>query len=138
MNAKMETDWVGRGKRNTVNLAIWTSAWVLTKAVVSFGPKLIWDFNDTISLIGIIINTAIGIGMINANRIFLNNLDELQKRIQLEAMGITLGLGVVGGLSYSMLDVSNVIQSDAEISILVMGLAICYLVSVGIGQLRYK
>ena len=53
-------------------------------------------------------------------------------------MGIALGVGVVGGLSYSLLDQSNVITQDAEIGFLVMLISLTYMIGTLIGQKRYK
>ena len=53
-------------------------------------------------------------------------------------MGLALGVGVVGGLSYSLLDTTNVISHNAEISFLVILISLTYLISVLIGLKRYK
>jgi len=124
-------------KQATKSLAIWTILWVLSLALSIFGSKLIWQENIVLSILVISINTVIGIKMIYANVKHLSAQDELQKKIQLDAMGIALGAGVVGGLSYSSLDVTNVISSDAEISFLVMLISISYLVALLIGKQRY-
>ena len=68
----------------------------------------------------------------------LQELDELMKKIQLEAMGITLGIGVVGGLSFSLLDITNIILFDAEISHLILFMGAVYLTSLWINYKRYK
>lgn len=122
----------------TKKLALWTFLWVVTMAVATFGPKFIWNENVVISAVAIFINTAIGGMMIWANIKHLGVLDELQKKIQLEAMGIALGVGIVGGLSYSTTDVANVIQTDAEIGFLVMLISFAYMVSLFIGKRRYS
>jgi len=131
-------DWSTRVKMSTKNLAIWTMAWVLSMALATFGPKFIWEGNDALTVIGILLNALLGAGMIYANIKHMNSLDDLQKKIQLEAMGLALGVGIVGGLSYSLLATTNVIQQDAEISFLVMLIGITYLASVIIGQRKYK
>ncbi|MCF4100080.1 hypothetical protein L1I30_00230 [Gillisia sp. M10.2A] len=125
-------------QKKTLNLAAWTLAWVLTMALASFGPKFLWDSNSTLSILAIILNLAIGIGMILANKRHLNSLDELQRKIQLEAMAISLGAAVVFGLSYSLLDTTNVITYDAEISHLVILIGITYLGGILIGNSRYQ
>jgi hypothetical protein len=84
------------------------------------------------------LNLSFGIGVIVANRNHINGLDELDKKITFDAMAIALGVGVIGGLSYSILDTTNLIQTDAEISFLVMLTAITYLVAMVVGKLRYK
>ena len=133
-----EEKWCDNTRKTTVNLAYWTGAWVLTMALVTFGPKFIWNENNTITIIGILVNLAIGIGVIFANKRHLNSLDELQRKIQLEAMAISLGVAVIFGLSYSMLDISNLITYDAEISHLVILIGLTYLGGTVIGNLRYR
>jgi hypothetical protein len=120
-------------------LAAWTLSWLLTVALATFGPLLIWGTDQKIySLLAILLSAGVGVGMLLANRKYLQSLDELQRRIQLEAMGVTLGVALVGGISYSMLDIVDLIPFDAEISFLVMSIGITYLVSVFVGQMRYK
>lgn len=117
-------------KKNVRNLSLWTFAWVVSLALVTFGHQYFWEGQVWFTLIAIILNAVIGFGMILANKRYLTGLDELQRKINLEAMGITLGVGLVAGLSYSMLDVTNLIDYDAEISHLVVIMAITYLGSI--------
>ena len=137
MNTKSK-EWEATTRKNVRHLYYWTLGWVLTLAVAAFGPKFIWNFNFTISALFILINTIIGIGMILMNRKYINGLDEMQRKINTDAMAIALGVGVVGGISYSMLDVANVIPSDAEIGFLVMLMSVTYIIAVVVGNLRYK
>ncbi|UGU14810.1 hypothetical protein LS482_14025 [Sinomicrobium kalidii] len=130
--------WSALTRKNTKHLAYWTAAWVLTMAVVAFGPKFVWNFNATVSVLFIVINTVIGAGMILANKRYLNGLDEMQRKLSLEAMAIALGVGVVGGLTYSMLDMTDILSYDAEISHLVILISVTYLIGIIIGNIRYK
>ena len=124
-------------KKATKNLAFWTLLWLISLALSTFGPKFIWEENTNWSILAIIVNTAFGAGMIWANIKHVNVLDELQKKITLDAMGIALGVGIVGGLSYSVMDIANVISSDAEIGFLVMLISVSYIVALLIGKKRY-
>jgi hypothetical protein len=133
-----QEDWVTLNRKNTVRLAFWTIAWTGSMALATFGPKFIWAENSILTILAILLNLGLGVGMVLANIRHLKGLDELQQKIQLEAMGIALGVGVVGGLSYSLLDTTNVIQTDAEISVIVILIGLTYLASVIIGQIRYK
>ena len=107
-------------KKRLKQLAFWTMLWTLTMAVASFGPKFLWDGNTLLTILAILVNLAIGVGMILMNRKLIMEGDELEKKIQLESMGLTLGLAVVVGLSYSLLDSTNLISMDAEIGFLVI------------------
>jgi hypothetical protein len=124
-------------KNSTQNLALWTFLWVISLALATFGPLFLWSENTTWSIIAILVNTVIGAGMIWAHVKYLSVLDELQKKIQLDAMGIALGIGIVGGLSYSVMDQANVITGDAEISFLVILISIAYMIAIFVGKQRY-
>ena len=133
-----EVTWNAKIKKNTRKLALWSMLWMVSMAVATFGPKFIWEENVTVTIIAVIINAALGVGMILMNIKYINALDDLQKKIQLDAMGIALGAGIVGGLTYSLLDITNIISHDAEISFLVMFISVTYLIAMVVGQKRYK
>jgi hypothetical protein len=120
------THYLHSMKSTLKNLAAWTMAWLLSTAVATFGPIAVWD-NIVMSVLAIIINLLVGIGMIRANVSLFATYDELQKEIHLKATGITLGLSLVLGISYSLLDISDVMAGDAEISVLVGLMGIIYL-----------
>jgi hypothetical protein len=124
-------------KQQVLNLAGWTWSWVATLALATFGPQFIWDDHQLLTILFVGLNFANGIAMVIANRHFFNSLDELQRKIQLEALGITLGLAVIIGISYSLLDTTNLIGVDAEIGFLVGIIGIVYMVSTLIIKKRY-
>lgn len=125
-------------KKNLYTLAVWTWSWVATMAIATFGPKYIWDDHTVLTALAISVNFVHGILMIVANRKLFNNFDELERKIHLEALALTLGFAVVVGLSYSLLDVTNLIDFDAEISNLVIFIGLTYLVLVTINTRRYS
>ena len=124
--------------KNTKELRLWTLAWTLSMAIATFGPQFLWNEKSVGTLLAIIVNLILGIQMILANRKFINSGDELQKKIHLESLGLTLGLAVIVGLSYSLLDQKNLISGDAEISVLVLFIGITYLVTITIHNKKYK
>jgi hypothetical protein len=131
-------DWAANAARNTTRLGYWTAAWVVTMAVANFGPRFIWQLNESLTIIAILINLAIGFGMIVANKRHLKGLDEMHQKIQLEAMALSLGVGLVVGLAYSNLDVTNIIAFDAEISHLVILMGLTYGAGVIAGLRRFR
>jgi hypothetical protein len=130
--------WEITTRKNVRHLYYWTLSWVLTLAIATFGPKFIWNHNSIISVLFILINTIIGIGMILMNRKYINGLDEMQRKVNMDAMAIALGVAVVGGISYSVLDMANVIPFDAEIGFLIMLVSVAYIIAIVVGNLRYK
>ncbi len=132
------SSFAARNRRNTVRLGAWTFAWLVTMALVAFGPVFLWDKDPLITGVFIVINLGLGAGMIYANVRHVRDLDELQKQIQLEAMGLSLGVGLIVGLSYSMMDITDLIGWDAEISHLVFVQGLTYMSAVAVGTWRYK
>jgi len=129
--------WSTLTVRNTRNLAFWTFLWLITLALATFGPQFFWPDLTLVTFIAWMTNLSCGIGMILANRRYINGLDELQKKIQLESMAIALGAAVVGGLSYSLLDTTNLISGDAEIAVICVLISLTYLGGIMFGQKRY-
>ena len=132
------SSFAARNRRSTVRLGAWTFAWLVTMAMVAFGPVFLWDKDPMITGVFIVINLGVGAGMIVANIRHVQDMDELQKQIQLEGMGISLGVGLIVGLSYSMLDITDLITWDAEISHLVLVQGLTYLSAILVGTWRYK
>jgi len=131
-------DWSGENISNTKNLAIWTAAWLVTMALATFGSLLLWPESQILKMTSLLVNLLVGIGVIFANKRHLRGLDELQQKIQLDAMALALGVGLVVGLAYSTMDVIDLIAFDAEISHLVMLIGLTYLAGVIIGTRRYQ
>ncbi|MCF8260972.1 MAG: hypothetical protein K9J12_09375 [Melioribacteraceae bacterium] len=132
-----KNNWQTKNKKNTLNLAVVMVIWLISMAVAAFGPRSIWNFNQELTLIAIIANFVLGIAVIFAYIRHIKGQDEMQQKIQLEAMAITLGVAVFGGLSYSLLDSTNVIHK-AEISHIVILISITYMAALIIGRIRYK
>ncbi len=124
-------------KKKLHQLAAWTWSWVATMAIATFGPKYICDDHSVLTALAVSANFANGILMIIANRNLYNNFDELERKIHLESLALTLGLAVVVGLSFSLLDSTKLIAFTAEISHLALFIGITYLVCIIVNTRRY-
>ncbi|WJG09063.1 hypothetical protein [Aliiglaciecola sp. LCG003] len=126
-----------RTRRTSKSLMIWTFGWLISLAVVAFGPKFWWDFNTNITLIMTIVNIGFGAKMIIANKNHLQVMDELQRRIQLEAMALSLGVSMVFGAIYGLMDHIRLISSETEPSNLLFVMGISYGIGIALGHRRY-
>ncbi|MDM9630145.1 hypothetical protein [Robiginitalea aurantiaca] len=124
-------------KKNISRLAVWTLAWTLSTALATFGSLFLWEGNSLLTALSIVLNLGIGIGMVLANRQFLEDCDELEKKVQLEAMALTLGFTLIVGIAYSIMDSTNLIPWDAEISFLVVFMGLFYMVALVFNRKRY-
>ncbi len=133
----LHLDKIHRHMTHTTNLMIWTAAWVLTVAISKFGPIHYWGDHHLINLLAILLNVGVGIGMIWANIRYLKGQDELMRKVQLEAMGISLGVAVVGGIALSLSNSTHLIPFGNEINHLVLLIGLTYIVSLVINLRRY-
>lgn len=124
-------------KSNVKVLAYWTVAWTTSQALVTFGSKLFWPESTVLIIATILLNIGLGVGLILANRKYLVEGDELDKKIAIESMSLALGLSIVVGLAYSSAAQANLIPFAADISHLVIFTGISILASIGITRKRY-
>ena len=124
-------------KKETKIMLAWCFAWVASLALLSAGVNYLWD-SLLITKIGLLINLAIGIGMIIAHKNLFKTYDELQKKIQFEAMAITLGLAVVVGLIYEVSFDFGVTSKEPEFEYLMYFISFSYIVSTIINSRKYR
>ena len=141
MNKKIINDMcdsTAQTKKNTIRLFFWSVAWVLATAGASFGPKSLWDFNTLPTILGVLVHIGIGFGMIRMFKQYLLGLDELQKKIQLDAMALSLGIGLVIGSSYELLEDIKLIPFEPEIPHLIILMSLTYVVGTVLGHRKYQ
>lgn len=117
-------------------LAVSTTIWLITMAIAAFGPTLLWDNQTSVTLLAIGINLLAGLFVIKSNLQHWKSLDEMMQRIHINATGIALGLGIIGGLSYSLLETSGILKTDFAVSFMVMLMSLSYLISTIVGVKR--
>lgn len=96
-----------------------------------------WHSSALISAIAIVLNAGIGIGMILSYLRHLKSMDELQRKIQLDALAIAMGVALVGSFSYSLMVTAKFI-TDAEVSDIILLMTFAFVVSVTVGHVRYR
>ena len=124
--------------KSSLHLLRWTVAWVATSAVAAFGPRLIWNFATLPTILGVLINLGVGFGMILQTKRHVQALDELGQKIFLDAAAFTLGVGLVCGLSYELLEDIRLISSEPEISHLIILMALTFMVGMIAGHRKYR
>jgi hypothetical protein len=76
--------------------------------------------------------------MIRVFKQFLLGLDELQRKIHLDAMALSLGIGLVFGSSYEMLEDIKLIPFQPEIPHLIIVMYLTYAIGAILGNRRYQ
>ena len=133
-----EKGYESRYRTNTKRLVGWNSAWVAATMLMLFGPKVLWNKALGFTLLAVGLDVAVGVGMILANKKYLAELDELQRKVQLNSMGITLGVGLIAGVPLSVMDAYQVIPFHADIAYLLVLMSLTFGVSNLYGTRRYR
>lgn len=124
--------------RHTVQLAIATLAWVLTLAIARFGPELVWDGGVVPGWIAIGANLVAGAIWILVHIRYLRAVGELQRKVLLDASGLALGVGLVGGCALAAANSAGLIGIEVDLSLFIIMISVVYLVATAIGNLRYR
>src|SRR5215831_20170107 len=93
-----ENGYRSRIRTNTRLLFRWNGAWAAATALMAFGPKFLWNKALVFTLLAVALDVAVGVGMILATKKYVMELDELQQKVYLNALGITVGVGVIAGI----------------------------------------
>lgn len=115
---------------------LWTAAWVVPFVGVSLAMRNDWITNDALAVVAIVGVTILGLGTLLAFRQFLNNTDELMRKIQLDALALAVGAGVVSSFSLSLLERAKIV-ADAEPTTVVLVMSVAYVVGVVAGLRRF-
>jgi len=133
-----ENGYQSRIRTNVIRLFRWNGAWGAATALMAFGPQFLWNRTLVFTLLAVGLDVAVGVGMILANKNYLAELDELQRKVQLNSMGITLGVAVVAGVPCSVMDAYHVIPFHADIAYLLILMILTFAVSNLYGTRRYR
>lgn len=96
-----------------------------------------WIGSDALALAATIGVTVLGMGVLLAYHRFLSTADELMRKIQLDALALTVGVGVVSGFSYTLLESAGIV-AEAEAMTLIMVMVVAYIAAVVVGQRRFS
>ena len=104
---------------------------------MAFGPKFLWNKALGFTLLAVGLDVAVGVGVILANMKYLEELDDLQRKVQLNSMGITLGVALIAGVPLSVMESYHLIAFHS-IAYLLTLMSLTFAVSNLYGTRRYR
>lgn len=138
MGSAHKADWTGTeaDRRNQRMIVAWSLGWVLASLGADYGieNEVIASGAPTIAAIAAV--TILGAGVILTYRRFLREADELMRKIQLDALALTVGVGIVAAFTYSLMEGAEIVEA-AELMTLVMIMVVTYISGVIIGRRLY-
>ena len=130
-------DYDSRSIRDNLVLVAWIFLWMASLTVSDKAALYGWWSNSWLTTLSIAVNVTLGIVMMVYFMRMLRNMDDLQRKIQLDALSMALGISMVGAAAYSLMVTWGIIL-DEEVSDIFMLMCVSYAVSVMIGAVRYR
>lgn len=125
-----------RDRLNQRRIILWSFAWGSFFVAVTQGIRREW-LPFGVALAGIAATALLGIATILAYRRFLQETDELRRKIEVEALALAFGIGIVGGLTYWQLVVSGTAPATG-FSYVFVAMIFAHPLGVLIGHRRYS
>jgi len=119
---------------NRVNLL--AVLWALSLLIGSLLSQY-YSLSALVISLAFIIHTLIGIAMAFAFKRFLGQLDEMERKIQLDALALAVGVTIISFSSYSIL-AKNGILPELNSAYLIALMALTYIAGIVSGRLRYS
>ena len=106
------------------------------------GPRAIsgtpFASGNGLNILRVVITLTVGFGMIVANKRYIQRLNELHRKNFLDAGALSLGVGLVCGLSYELLEDIKLIPFQPEISHLIILMCLTFLTGLKLGHRKYR
>jgi hypothetical protein len=122
----LNTGYESRVRTSVIRIFGWTALWVGTCALLIFGPKFLWNKAPVFTLLAVSLNIFVGISAIMANKKYFEELDDLQRKIHLNSLAITVGVAFIAAVPYSVMDSYHIIPFHADVAHLVMLMGLTY------------
>ncbi|MFT4631143.1 MAG: hypothetical protein ACI8PP_002710 [Candidatus Pseudothioglobus sp.] len=97
-----------------------------------------WDFATIPTIVSVLINLTAGFFWVPALVKQVSAMDELQRKIFLDAAATTLGVGVVCGLSYALLEDIRLINFEPQVPHLVFLMCLTFMAGIVLRPGRYR
>jgi hypothetical protein len=107
--------------------------------MVFIDKAILYNWIESTSLINTLIVLDVILGMLTIYMFIkmLAAMDEMQRKIQFDALAFTMGATLVAAVTYSLLTTAMIVN-DSETSDLILFMTFCYMLSIGYGQVKYR
>jgi hypothetical protein len=129
-------DVTERDRRNQRRIIVWSFVWIAAWLAVSLALSRDLLAPGTPAIALTLLTLLPGLGTILAYRRFLREADELLRKIEMEALALAFGVGIVGGFTYFLLEQAGAV-AEKDLLIIPLLMIATQAVAVFIGRRRY-
>lgn len=131
------SDYDRRSIRDNLALVGWIFAWMASLVISDKAALYGWWSAGWITWLSIAVNFALGVWVALRFVRMLRGMDDLQRKIQLDALAFSFGVTLVATISYSLLVTWGYITNE-EVSDMFVVMCVAYSLAVITGTLRYR
>jgi hypothetical protein len=124
-----------RDRQGQSSVVVWSLIWVAGFLIADFAIGRSWARGEVAVIVVTSVVTLLGVGWVVAYVRFIRHVDELMRKIQLEAMAMALGTGFVAGFTLLLLEDADLAQ--ARLSYLLVAMVVAYVGGVVAGLRRF-
>jgi hypothetical protein len=136
-DSSQRSDYDRRAIRDNLALVGWVFVWMASLTISDKAALYGWWSAEWITWLSIAVNFLLGGWLILRFLRLLRGMDDLQRRIQLEALAFAFGISLVGCISYSLLVTWGYIV-DEEVSDIFVLMCVSYSFAAMFGVWRYR
>lgn len=125
-----------RDARNERLLVLWSLLWMGSWIALKLATEAGWLGDGPGVTVAAVPCVLLGFGPFYAYRRFLRDADELRRKIELDALGLAFGVGIVGGISYDFLTTIDLL-ARADLQHVLLAMILTYVIGVIAGHRRY-
>lgn len=126
-----------RDLKNANRVNLFALLWALTLMLSTYlGETGVLD-NTLLLIIAFAVHSMIGIAMLLTYKNFLTQLDEMEQKVQLDALALAVGVAIISFSSYSILANTGTVP-PLNSAYLIALIALTYMVGIIKGRLAYR
>ena len=126
-----------RSAKDSIKLVAWIFVWMASLVVSDKAALYGWWESEGITIFSIFFTAALGFGVLLVFRKMLSRMDDLQRKIQLDALAVALGISLVGCAVYSLLVTWGYIQ-DEEVTDIFVLMCVSYSAGILFSVVKYR
>jgi hypothetical protein len=125
-----------RNKKSKIYLGS-TFIWIAMMVFIDKGILYGWLVSDMLIHLLIAFDTILGIVTMFMFISYLKAMDELQRKINFDALAFSMGVTLVASITYALLTTAQIVK-DSETSDLMLIMVVSYMAAVIYGHVRYR
>ena len=126
-----------RDTQNSRRILYWLIAWMATWLGANLAVS--YDILDKglPATLAAVVSLCLGVGCVFAYRRYLREADELRRKIELDALAVAFGVGIVGGLSYWLFGRAGAV-GEVDLLLVFVAMMVTYSIANFVGLVRYS